>query len=370
MKILITGINGFIGKNLKLRVKEERINFLALKRNSNLNKNKKKILDCDIVIHLAGINRTKIKSDFDKVNFLYTKKISNFFLKNKKKIHFIYASSTQATSNNLYGKSKKKAENFLKKFAKKNQSMVSIYRMPGIFGKWCKPNYNSFIATACHNIINNKNLKIFDGNKKFELIHIDDLINHILKNLKRKLYEKNVYYPDLKKIVYKKTVNSIVDKLKKFNNYKNDFKIEDVGLKFNRALYSTFISYYKKKDFKEKLLAKSDTRGTFVEIMKTKSSGQFSFITIKPQQIRGNHYHHTKLEKFIVLRGKVKFNFKNVHSNKKFSLKVLDKDYSVITTVPGWSHNIENISSMDSVLLIWANEVFDKKKIDTIRMNI
>ena len=370
MKILITGINGFIGKNLKLKVIEEGINFLALKRNSNLDKNKKKILDCDIVIHLAGINRTKRKNDFDKINFLYTKKISNFFLRNKKKIHFIYASSTQAATNNLYGKSKKKAENFLKYFAKKNQSMVSIYRMPGIFGKWCKPNYNSFIATACHNIINNKTLKIFEGNKKLELIHIDDLINHILKNVKKKFYENNIYYPDFKNIVYKKSINSIIDKLKKFNNYKNDLKIEEVGLKFNRALYSTFISHYNKKDFKEKLMAHNDNRGTFVEIMKTKNSGQFSYITIKPKQIRGNHYHHTKLEKFIVLKGVVKFNFKNVDTNKKFSLKVADKDHSVITTVPGWSHNIENLSSFDSILLIWANEVFDKKKIDTIRMSI
>jgi UDP-2-acetamido-2,6-beta-L-arabino-hexul-4-ose reductase len=370
MKILLTGANGFIGRNLRVKIKESNINLYVLKKNLNLNNLKNKLLECDVVIHLAGVNRTKNKNDFDKVNFGYTKKIIDFFSKNKKKIHFVYASSTQVKLNNPYGLSKKKTEILLKNFAKNSNSTISIYRMPIIFGKWAKKNHNSFIATACSSIINDKHLNVFDETKPIKLIYIDDLIDHILKNLKVDYIKKQVNYLDLENITYTSNIKKILSKLKKFNNFKKTLKIENVGTKFNRVLYSTFISYYKKENFKEIISAKKDNRGSFLEIMKTRNTGQFSLITIKPNKIRGNHYHHTKTEKFLLIKGKVKFNFKNIDNKKRFSIIQTDKEYSLINTVPGWSHNIQNLSKSESILLIWVNEVFDFLKSDTIKSNI
>ena len=366
MKVLITGANGFIGKNLQVRLKEEDIEFYSYTRSdSNL---EEKVLNSDFIVHLAGINRPQHESEFFEGNTDLTKSITSILSNNSLSTPIIYSSSIQAECDNPYGLSKKYAENALNEYAIENGALVCNYRLPNVFGKWCKPNYNSAVATFCYNTINNLPIRVNDPRASINLVYIDDVVNEFISVIKsvrdktdQSLENKCEISP-----VYQISVGDLVQQLKSFKESKLNHLIERVGTDLTRALYSTYISYFKPEQFSYSLVKHEDPRGVFVEMLKTKDSGQFSFFSAHPGVTRGGHYHHSKNEKFLVVKGTAKFGFRNIVTDEYCEILTSGDEPQVVETVPGWSHDITNTGADEMFVLLWANEIFDPENPDTV----
>jgi UDP-2-acetamido-2,6-beta-L-arabino-hexul-4-ose reductase len=364
MNILVTGSDGFVAKNLiKHLFNNHKYNILLINKKSSDKDLYKKLIITDIIFHLAGVNKEIYpKYTYDN-NFIFTKKICSFLENNNKKPTIIYASSIQVKLKNSYGKSKLKAENILLNYKKNTGALVLIYRLPNIYGKWSKPYYNSVVSTFCNQVYKKQNITISDQNKKISLLYIDDLIFNFLEAVKLKK-NKNSFV----KInnVFTTTLSNLANVIRSFNVKEKIYLPSNISSSVIKKLYSTYISFFSKKDFTYRIKRFSDKRGYFSEFLKNKNFGQISFFSIRPQKFRGNHYHHTKTEKFVVITGKVRFNFVNVINKKKFSLLVSENNNLVVNTIPGWAHNIENTGSKTAKVLVWANEILDKKNPDTI----
>lgn len=368
MVALVTGSNGFIGKNLLVRLKEEGVEFSTFLRGETKHELEVKVTECDFIVHLAGVNRPKSESEFTESNVDLTKLITNILQKKKLKTPIIYTSSIQATLNNPYGNSKKIAEDVLNQLSINNGNLIYNYRLPNVFGKWCKPNYNSAVATFCHSIVNDLPIKIDNGDAEINLVYIDDVVNEFIDViLNNKEIKKNS--PEVHPL-YQITVRDLVDQLSLFKESRSSIIIERVGVGLVRALYSTYISHFNPSDFSYKLQKHEDPRGIFVEMLKTKDSGQFSFFSAHSGVTRGGHYHHSKNEKFLVIKGKARFKFRNIITNEYFELFTSGEELQVVETVPGWSHDITNIGKEEMFVILWANEVFDRAKPDTIASQI
>lgn len=363
MRILITGSKGFIGKNLLFKLKTNK-SFICeeFSRDNSIRKLEELINRSDVVIHLAGENRPKEELDFEKNNLELTKLICNFVRLSNRKIPILFASSIQAELDNPYGKSKLSAELELYSLEKETGNPVFIFRLPGVFGKWSKPNYNSVVATFCHNIANNLPVEISNPNKKLRLVFVDDVVNNFIQ-----LINSGFNNHDFLQIQpeYKITLRDLASKIKTFRDGRKSLIIDNVGLGINRALYSTYISFIPKEQFSYSVPSYSDERGTFAEVLKNQDSGQFSFFTCFPGEIRGNHYHHTKTEKFLVLKGKAQFKFRNIITEEEYELITNGEKPIIVDTIPGWAHSIKNIGSEKLFVILWANEIFDKSLPDT-----
>jgi len=365
MKVLVTGANGFVGKNLLIHLKEAGIDFITFVRSDSQSDLESKIQECDFIVHLAGINRPKNESEFAEGNTDLTKQLATLLAKYKLKTPVIYSSSIQAELDNPYGLSKKFAEDALNTLAEKNGNAVYNYRLPNVFGKWCKPNYNSAVATFCYNTINGLPIKINNANAQINLVYIDDVVNEFIRVIKstrdRQLIEITEVNP-----VYQITIGDLVEQLALFKESKSSSIIERVGTDLTRALYSTYISYFKPEDFSYNLVKHEDPRGVFVEMLKTKDSGQFSFFSAHPGITRGGHYHHSKNEKFLVIKGNAKFGFRHIVTNEYYELVTSGEEPQVVETVPGWSHDITNIGDEEMIVMLWANEIFEPETPDTV----
>lgn len=367
MAVFITGSEGFIGKNLALFLEPKNYNIIRFKKGDNLDKTFSKVKSKDIIVHLAGQNRSKNKHDFDKNNTNLTKKISNIVIKKKAKVKFIYASTSHNGFHKYYIKTKKESEKILKQMQKKTNSQLYILRLPNIFGKWSKPNYNSVVATFCYNISKKKKIKINKINKKISFLYIDDLANQIYGLIKSKKYKKQI---NNFKNIYSIKISQLAEKIYLCKSiFENNlvFNVDDI---FMKNLYSTYLSFVPISKISKKIKQHEDKRGSFIEFIKDKKLGQISFITINKNSIRGNHFHHTKLERFFLINGKVKFNLKNLKNNHKKSFTINSKSQNFIEIPPGWAHNIKNMSNNTSTLAVWANEIYDKKKPDTIQKSV
>ncbi|MBD2785772.1 SDR family oxidoreductase [Xenorhabdus sp. DI] len=364
MKVLITGSDGFIGKNLCVRLSEfQDIKILKFNRNHNLDYLDDCINQADFIFHLAGENRPKDENDFITVNSGLTQYICNSIRKNNRDIPIIFTSSIQVEKPNLYGKSKLHAEAYLLNLHTEKNNSIYIYRLPNVFGKWCKPNYNSVVATFCHNICHNLPITIHEPNTELNLIHVDTIIDSFIKLLFNKS-TKEIYIK--LEPIYKITIGKLAEYLYKFRDEHKTLLTERVGSGFLRVLYSTYISYMPPECFSYPLTKHEDTRGSFVEMLKTKDSGQFSFLTAHPGVTRGGHYHHVKSEKFLVIKGKARFGFRHIITNEVFEIYTSGEYPKVVETIPGWSHDITNIGNDDLIVMLWANEIFDKDHPDTI----
>ena len=364
MKILITGCEGFIGTNLSLRLSElPKFELLKFSRKDSLLDLEKMINICDAIVHLAGSNRPISSEEFYSVNRNLTEKICDIILKLKRNIPIIYSSSTQVINKNDYGLSKLGGEEALEKLNIENGNSIQIYRLPNIFGKWSKPNYNSVIATFCNNLSQGLPIEIHDKSAKIQLLHVDNLIDEILLDLRTPIkgYSLKKNFDN----TYTKTVGEISDLIKSFKETRKSNIIDQVGTGFERLLYSTYLSYLKPEDFSYELKKHTDKRGEFVEVLKTKKSGQFSFFTAYPGVTRGGHYHHLKNEKFIVLQGTAKFRFVSMNENKTHEYIVSSDNPEVVETIPGWAHDITNIGEDKLIVMLWANEIFDNENPDT-----
>ncbi|MDA9557896.1 NAD-dependent epimerase/dehydratase family protein [Vibrio sp.] len=362
MKIVITGANGFIGKNLVTMLKENQYDDLILiTRETTEDELKSAILSADFIYHLAGINRPQDPREFEIGNKGLTEVITNYLQSADKPIPIVFTSSTQAVKDNDYGLSKNAAELSVKEYAKQTHSDAYIYRLPNVFGKWCKPNYNSFVATFCYNTANDLDIQINDPNAPVTLVYIDDVCKEFISLLGDDLSKKECKVePE-----YQTTVGYVAQKLKMFKESKQHLISEPVGTGFTRALYSTYLSYFTPDQFSYTVPRYGDERGVFSEMLKTKDSGQFSFFTAHSGITRGGHYHHTKNEKFLVLSGKAEFKFEHILTGERFSLVVDGAESRIVETVPGWSHDVTNIGDSELVVMLWANEIFDREAPDT-----
>jgi UDP-2-acetamido-2,6-beta-L-arabino-hexul-4-ose reductase len=369
MKVLVTGANGFVGKNLIVRLTELDIAYDTFTRSDDISSLDTKVQNCDFIVHLAGVNRPENKAEFKKGNTDLTVQITNLLIKHNLTTPIIYSSSIQAEFDNPYGISKKQAEEALESLERNIGNTTLNYRLPNVFGKWCKPNYNSAVATFCHNTVNGLPIKVNDPSSVINLVYIDDVVNEfvsVIQSFNTDTPKKTA----LVSPVYQITVGELVNQLNLFKQSKQTGVIERVGTNLTRALYSTYISYFKPEEFTYPLVKHEDPRGIFVEMLKTKDSGQFSFFTAHPGITRGGHYHHSKNEKFLVIKGEAKFAFRHIDTDEYYELTTCGDIPVVVETVPGWSHNVTNVGGVELVVMLWANEIFNPELPDTINYNI
>ncbi len=361
MRVLVTGAQGFIGKNLCLFLRENNYNVLEVNRDTSKEKIEALLTKSDFIFHLAGVNRPKDEKEFESGNVDLSKFIVNTITKIGKCLPIVLASSTQAEQDNAYGKSKFAAEEVIKSYSKNTGAQIYIYRFPNVFGKWCKPNYNSFVATFCYNILNEIDITINNPNSKVTLLYIDDLCDALIEHLEKDKPSGFCKVP----VEYNTSVGEVAEILKSFKKNRTTLKTEQVGLGLKRALYSTYISYTQPKDFNYSIVSHHDDRGVFCEMLKTQDSGQFSFFTAHPGITRGGHYHNTKNEKFLVIRGEAKFKFENIITGERHQICTSGTKPEIVETIPGWAHDITNIGNNDLIVMLWANEVFEPERPDT-----
>ncbi|MGL5820932.1 MAG: NAD-dependent epimerase/dehydratase family protein [Sarcina sp.] len=367
-KVLVTGANGFIGKNLISTLKQiTEIEILEVERKTPKELIEKYILEADFIYHLAGVNRPKNEIDFYKGNLGFTDLLLNMLMENNKKTPILITSSIQADLDNDYGKSKKLAEEALLEYSIKAKTKVFIYRLPNVFGKWCKPNYNSAIATFCNNIANGENIWIKDENIELTLVYIDDVIKCLVDNLQ--FEDKNSGYMSVN-TEHKATLGHIVNLLKSFKESRKTLSIPNMNDDFTKKLYSTYLSYLPKNEFSYPLLMHEDNRGSFTEFIKSPEMGQVSVNISKPGIAKGNHWHHTKNEKFLVVSGEGIIRFRKIDESEIIEYKVNGEKLEVVDIPIGYTHDIVNTGDIDMVTIMWCNERYNPEVPDTMPLEV
>jgi len=367
--IIVTGSDGFIGKNLILALRRlEGINVYSYDINDDINSLKEAVGRADIIFHLAGVNRPEKTEEYEARNVGFTRTLISMVEEYKVKPLIIFSSSIQAALDNPYGLSKRRAEEELIDWAKRNESAVVIYRLPNVFGKWCRPNYNSAVATFCYNIARDLDVRIIDPERVVELVYIDDVVKAFLDHIKNKS-ENGAYYNNVTP-VFKVTVKRIVEIIKGFKNTRSDLTIPDFSDPFIKRLYATYLSYLPEDKFSYQPEIKVDNRGILAELLKSQASGQIFVSRTKPGITRGNHFHDTKVEKFCVLDGQAIIRFRDVRGKDVIEYQVSGEQVTIVDIPPGYTHSIENIGQKELIVLFWANEIFDPENPDTYRLEV
>lgn len=369
MKILVTGAKGFVGKNLIAELRNKKYTDIF---EFDLD-TKPELLDeytkeCDFVFHLAGVNRPKDPKEFIEGNYGFTTILLNSLKNNDNKAPILITSSIQAKLDNDYGKSKKAGEEVIFNHSKELGSKSLVYRLPNVFGKWCKPNYNSAVATFCNNIANGLPIQVNDPTVKMNLVYIDDVVEEFINALEGK-ENSNEYYCYVEP-VHKVTLGEIVELIQSFKDSRETLNVPNVSNKFEKKLYSTYLSYLPVKDFSYELKMNVDNRGSFTEFIKTADRGQFSVNVAKPGITKGNHWHHTKNEKFLVVSGNGLIQFRKIDSEYVIEYYVSGEKLEVVDIPTGYTHNIINVGETDLVTVMWANEAFNPEKPDTYFLEV
>jgi UDP-2-acetamido-2,6-beta-L-arabino-hexul-4-ose reductase len=364
MRVLVTGSNGFIGKNLFVHLKElQQFHVITFTRDDLIDDLHEIVEQSDAVIHLAGKNRPQEMSDFDMFNVGLTQSLCDAISNTGRKIPLVLASSIQVDQGTPYGNSKLAVEKAVEALARNTGNPCYVYRLPNVFGKWCKPNYNSVVATFCYNIIHDIPVQINDETTRLRLVYVDDVVSSFIHSIQ--VETEGFSMPEIEP-EYSITLGELAEQLNSFMNCRSSLILEPVGKGLTRALYSTFVSYLTPEQFSYPLIHYGDERGMFVEVFKTKDSGQFSFFTSLPNVTRGAHYHHSKTEKFLVIKGKARFGFRHIVTNKTYELFTSEDVPQIVDTPPGWTHEITNVGDKEMVVMLWANEIFDRDQPDTI----
>lgn len=370
MRILITGADGFIGKNFQLHLTERKdVEVICFTRSHLATQLPDLLQGVDFVFHLAGVNRPQDPQEFVTGNADLTqalcRAVCDVTTATGKKVPVIYTSSTQAGHDNPYGLSKLAAEGALQTAALSHGIPVHIFRLPNVFGKWCKPNYNSAVATFCHNIARDLPITINDPAALLALVYVDDVIQAfaaLIDNM-----DVPVGADGFASIApqYVTTVGELARQIKSFKDSRDTLMTDSVGTGMVRALYATYVSYLPTESFAYKVPQYGDPRGVFVEMLKTADSGQFSYFTAHPGITRGGHYHHSKTEKFLVIKGQARFRFRHMQTGQTHELNTSGETPQIVETVPGWTHDITNIGAEEMIVMLWANEIFDRARPDT-----
>ena len=375
MKVFITGANGFVGKNLQLHLAERKdVEVVCFTRSHEVAQLPELLQGVDFVFHLAGVNRPQDPVEFITGNTDLTqalcKAVCDVADASGKRVPVIYTSSAQAGCDNPYGQSKLAAEAALQAASLSHGLPMHIFRLPNVFGKWCKPNYNSAVATFCHNIARDLPIQVNDPAAPLTLVYVDDVIQRFVQLMDG---ADAALGPDGFATVapqYTTTVGEVARQIQAFKDSRASLMTERVGTGLVRALYATYVSYLPVASFTYTVPQYGDPRGVFAEMLKTPDCGQFSFFTAHPGITRGGHYHHSKTEKFLVIKGRARFKFRHMHTGETHALLTSGEKSEIVETVPGWTHDITNIGQDEMVVMLWANEVFDRERPDTFACEV
>ena len=362
-KVLITGSKGFVGKNFcaVLRGRDD-IELYEFDIDNNPAELDTALQQVDCIIHLAGVNRPENPDEFETGNAGSLKEICSRLQEVGRAPKIILSSSIQAELDNPYGISKRRAEEALQRFAENTGAECVVYRFKNLFGKWCRPNYNSVTATFCHNIANDLPIQISDPSNEIELTHIDDVVEAFTAELSSSSSGFRFAQPLVSTSI---TLGELAEKIHFFKKMRTSLHLPVLDNAFDRALYGTYLSYLDTRDFEYGLEKRSDQRGSLAEFLKSSSMGQIFVSRTKPGITRGDHYHHTKTEKFLVLQGTAVIRFRHIEDDQILEYKVQGEDYRVLDIPPGYTHSIENVGEDELVTLFWASEIFDPEKPDT-----
>lgn len=369
-KILITGAYGFIGRNLSaaLLTNTEAEVFLFDKKNTD-DELKDYLEQADIVFHLAGVNRPKKVSEFSEGNAELTKVLISYLEEMGKKTPIIFSSSIQVDWDNPYGQSKKDAEDALIEYSKNNSAPVLIYRFTNVFGKWSRPNYNSVVATFCSNLAKGEDIQINDARRELEFLYIDDIVEEFTEIMSMDSFSLSTYHYKIP-ITHKIQLGQLADILKSFAAERTSSLIPDFSDDLVRYLHATYLSYLEKDNFAYDVDLKTDDRGWLFEFIKSENAGQIFISKTKPGITRGNHFHHTKVEKFCVVTGSGVIRLRNVLKEEIIEYTVSDEKIQIVDIPPGYTHSIENTGDTEMITLFWVSEIFDAETPDTYFLSV
>lgn len=370
MRVLITGANGFIGKNLRQHLAERNdVDAILIGRESTDQALSSAVFDADFVFHLAGVNRPRDPHEFQVGNTELTERLCVLLKKRHSEtgqhIPVIFSSSVQAARDNPYGESKRSAEQAVFALASDVGWPLHVFRLPNVFGKWSRPNYNSVVATFCHNISQGLPVQINDPDAPLTLVYVDDVVDRFIQLMDGAAASQDNAGFEQVQPQYQTTVGALAESLHAFRNSRETLVTERVGKGLTRALHATYLSFLRPEQFFYSVPQHGDHRGVFVEMLKTPDAGQFSFFTAHPGITRGGHYHHSKTEKFLVIKGEACFRFRHILTGEFYELRTSGDKPEIVETVPGWTHDITNESDSELVCMLWANEIFDRERPDT-----
>lgn len=367
MKVLVTGAGGFIGKNLITElIRREGTEVLQFEQDTPLELLDEYCRECGFVYNLAGVNRPQNVEEFMEGNFGFATVLTEKLRKYGNTCPIMNASSIQAALENPYGKSKKAGEDMLLAYGKETGAKVYIYRFPNVFGKWCRPNYNSAVATFCHNIAHGLPIQVNDRTAVLHLVYIDDVVAELLQALDGRPHVDSDGYCFVP-VVHEASLGEIVNLLYGFRDSRKNLMVPDMTQgSFEKKLYSTYLSYLPRDQFSYPLQMHSDERGSFTEILKSADRGQVSVNISKPGITKGNHWHHTKNEKFVVVSGKALIRFRRCGSDEITEYHVSGEKLEVVDIPTGYTHSIVNEGDTDLVTLMWCNECYSQDRPDTI----
>lgn len=369
MKILVTGASGFIGKNLVAELKNKGYEDLFLITRENSSEDLEEYTkECEFVFHLAGINRPENEKEFMEGNFGFTSKLLELLKTNGNKAPVLITSSTQAEKDNPYGKSKKAGEDLLFNYQKETDAKVLVYRLPNVFGKWSKPNYNTVVATYCHNIARALDIQINNPDAELNLCYIDDVLEEFTRSL-----DGNPTFQDnycIVPVTHNIKLGELAELIKYFKESRTNLSIANMEDELTKKLYSTYLSFLPEEQFSYDLKMNIDQRGSFTEFIRTPERGQVSVNISKPGITKGNHWHHTKNEKFLVVSGEGLIRFRKLESDEIIEYKVSGEKLQVVDIPTGYTHSIVNVGESDLVTVMWVNECFDPEKPDTYYLEV
>ncbi|MEW9179918.1 capsular polysaccharide biosynthesis protein CapF [Bacillus mycoides] len=369
MKILVTGAKGFLGKNLVAELKNQGYkDIFEFSREDDITLLERYTNECDFVFHLAGVNRPKDENEFMEGNAGFTSQLLNLLKEHGNKASVLIASSIQAENNNPYGKSKKAGEEVVFNYSKETGAKAYIYRLPNLFGKWSKPNYNTVVATFCHNIARGLDIQVNDPDVELNLCYIDDVLEEFFKALNHNptIQDDYCFVP----VTHNIKLGELANVIKSFKEGRENLSISNMGNALTKKLYSTYLSFLPEDKFAYDLKMHSDHRGSFTEFIRTPERGQVSINISKPGITKGDHWHHTKNEKFLVVSGEGLIRFRKIDSDDIIEYRVSGEKLQVVDIPIGYTHSIVNVGENDLVTVMWVNECFDPERPDTYFLEV
>jgi UDP-2-acetamido-2,6-beta-L-arabino-hexul-4-ose reductase len=368
MRIVVTGADGFVGRNLRVRLRESgHQDVHPITRQSSAAQLREALRGAGFVFHLAGVNRPQDPAEFDSGNAGFTAELCAALAETDCRAPVVFASSTQAVLDNPYGRSKRAAEDALLRHGREHGVPVHVFRLTNVFGKWSRPHYNSAVATFCHQIARGLPITINDPAAPLRLVYVDDVVAAFLALLDAPHAAGGFAEAGP---VYETTVGELAETLRGFVASRETLTTPRVGTGLLRALYATFLSFLPPEAFDYAVPQHGDPRGVFVEMLKTPDCGQFSYFTAHPGVTRGGHYHHSKTEKFLVIKGTARYGFRHIETGQTHHLTVRGGEARIVETIPGWTHDITNVGDDELIVMLWANEVFDRQRPDTVAMKV
>ncbi len=369
MKILVTGANGFIGKNLIAELNNIGVSqIFEFTRDTDPTLLETYIEASDFVFHLAGVNRPQHAHEFMEGNYEFTSRLLELLKKSRKQAPIVTTSSIQAELDNPYGRSKKAMEDLVFDYERETGAKVYVYRLPNVFGKWSKPNYNSVVATYCYQIARNQEIQIHDPNARLTLCYIDDVLEEFLQALSGTPTAEGDFY--VVPTTYTTTVSELANQITSFKNSRMNLNVENMQEGLTKKLYSTYLNFLPEDQFAYDLKMNVDSRGSFTEFLRTPDRGQVSINISKPGIEKGNHWHHTKNEKFLVVSGEGLIRFRKLDSDDIIEYRVNGEKLQVVDIPTGYTHSIVNVGNTDLVTVMWVNECFDPVKPDTYYLEV